>query len=575
MRPTGRAGRRRLSGAVALATLLATAGCNAVSFQKASPEGGDALTVMSLGPVATWDPQRMSSREDMAFAGRVFARTLTAYPAAGAGDLSPGIAADLATDTGTPSKDLRSWSFTLRDGAAWQDGSAVTCEDVKYGVARSFAMPFTTEGLNYGLAYLDVPKDKNGKSTYAGPYSAADKAGFDQAVSCKGATITFRLSEPKADFDELVSLPAFAPYKKSQDHREKSGYAVFSSGPYMLEGAWDDSTGGTFVRNPHWNADADPIRKGLPGQIRYQEGVESQTATQRIMADEVTSRSAVGLGSAPPAMQQHIASDPKLSQRSVNPRGQFVDYLAPNHRSPVMKSDKARQALAVSTNRDGYITALGGPTAADPAYSLISEDLPGHLGEDPFDSGGKGSPAAAQALLKQAGLTLPVKVSVSYRSTPTTDKAMAALVNGWEAGGFAVTPQPLKSDYYETISAAARASQTDVFWASWAPAWASGSTVLPPLFDSRVNLTPAGSGRDYGYFADAKVDQRMSAIASTADDEARNQAWGSLDAELAKRGAFVALAQRKSLFIAGSQVKGLASNGAMGGFVDLAAIGLK
>ena len=40
---------------------------------------GGTLHALALGPVVTWDPQRIASRDDMAFAGRVFARTLTAY----------------------------------------------------------------------------------------------------------------------------------------------------------------------------------------------------------------------------------------------------------------------------------------------------------------------------------------------------------------------------------------------------------------------------------------------------------------------------------------------------------------
>ena len=40
---------------------------------------GGTLHAIALGPVVTWDPQRIGSRDDIAFAGRVFARTLTAY----------------------------------------------------------------------------------------------------------------------------------------------------------------------------------------------------------------------------------------------------------------------------------------------------------------------------------------------------------------------------------------------------------------------------------------------------------------------------------------------------------------
>jgi hypothetical protein len=40
---------------------------------------GGTIRALALGPVLTWDPQRLASRDDIAFAGRVFARTLTAY----------------------------------------------------------------------------------------------------------------------------------------------------------------------------------------------------------------------------------------------------------------------------------------------------------------------------------------------------------------------------------------------------------------------------------------------------------------------------------------------------------------
>ena len=77
---------------------------------------GGTLHALSLGPVVTWDPQRIASRDDVAFAGRVFARTLTAYAPDTDPDQQALLVGDLATSTGTPSKDLKTWSFTLRDG---------------------------------------------------------------------------------------------------------------------------------------------------------------------------------------------------------------------------------------------------------------------------------------------------------------------------------------------------------------------------------------------------------------------------------------------------------------------------
>jgi peptide/nickel transport system substrate-binding protein len=557
-----------------LAGVLATAACTKGSDEPADGGVPGRLSVLSLGPVATWDPQRLSTPQDIAFAGRTFIRTLTAHPAGPDAAGRREVVGDLATDAGTHDKSLKVWSFTLRDGLAWQDGTPITCADVSYGVSRSFAKPFATEGLTYPLAYLDIPRRPDGTSTYAGPWQGSGQAAYDRAVSCKGSTVTFRLSAPMVDFDQVVALPVFAPVKKANDRGDKDPYAVFSSGPYQLKGGWDPSAGGTFVRNPHWDRASDPIRKAGPESVEYVEGTESQTAVQQVINDEGDRKRAVTLDSAPPAMQQHVLSDDGLRKRAINPTGQFVDYLAPSTASGVMRIPEVRKALALATNREGYITALGGPSAAEPAYSLIGPGLPGHSDADPVAGGPTGDTARARTELAASGLTLPVKIRVAYRSTPTADKAMAALSNGWEDAGFTVELQPVGKDYFESISRPGQTRRTDVFWANWAPAWPSASTVIPPLFDSRLNLTSSGTGRDLGGFADAAVDREISRISTLADRDAQAAAWAKLDASLASRGAFVALAQRRSMFIAGTSVTGLSANEALGGFVDLATVGV-
>ena len=70
--------------ALSLGVILVTASCSVqrASDVKPTPSGpstsGSSLTILRLGPVAAWDPQRLSVGADMAFAGRVFERTLTA-----------------------------------------------------------------------------------------------------------------------------------------------------------------------------------------------------------------------------------------------------------------------------------------------------------------------------------------------------------------------------------------------------------------------------------------------------------------------------------------------------------------
>jgi peptide/nickel transport system substrate-binding protein len=576
--------RRATVLAVGAATAALTVSACTGTATEGSTDSGPAgqLTVLSLGPVATWDPQRISTPQDIAFAGRVFTRTLTAFPAGGDAGRQREVEGDLATTAGTVDTSLKRWSFTLRDGASWQDGSPVTCADVRYGVSRSFAEPFASEGLNFPLAYLDIPRKADGTSLYAGPFTKdakdakdAGQAAFDKAVSCDGTTVTFQLTTPMADFNQVVALPVFAPFKESQDKAADGTYAVFSNGPYQLKDPWDPSAGGTFERNPRWDKGSDPIRAAKPNVIDYVEGTESQTAVQQVINDAGVHRRAITLDSAPPAMQQHVLTDAALKSRAVNPTAQFVDYLAPNVSKGVMRNAKVRQALALSTNREGYVNALGGASAATEAYSLIGPALPGHTDSDPVGSGPAGDAGRAKAALQESGLTLPVPIRVAYRSTPTSDKAMAALVNGWESAGFTVSLQPVTKDYFTEVSRPGRTSQTDVFWANWAPAWPSASTVIPPLFDSRLNLSDSGNGRDFGGFSDAAVNAEITRIGTLSDPTARADAWSGLDASLAQRAVFVALAQRKALYVAGSSVTGLSANEALGGFVDLAAVGVE
>ena len=538
---------------------------------------GGALQALALGPVLTWDPQRLASRDDLAFAGRVFARTLTAYAPNTDPDAQDRLVGDLATDTGTPSEDLKTWSFTVRDGVLWQDGTPVTCADVAYGISRTFAIDTVTGGSTDALAVLAIPRQADGTSTYAGPYAegstaAAGQASFDKAVSCTGQTITFTLSTPLSDFNELVSQPAFGPVKESEDRGAEGAYDVFSAGPYMLEGAWVPGTGGTFVRNPNWSRAADPVRRAHPDRITYQEGLDTQAVTQQVMADSDTGRRSVSLSSAPPAIQQNITAVQSLQERSVNPRTGVVDYLVPNVKSPVFKNALVRQALAAATNREAYVTAIGGSTAADPARSLIPRSLAAAHEGDPIGTANRGDAERAKALLAEAKVTEPVAFTVAYRSSATADKAMAALVAGWRLAGFEPTTKPIADDYFTAISSPAAADEVDVFWSNWAPAWASASTILPPLFDSAINITAAGPGRDYGYWADPKLNARMAEIQQIADRDEREAAWAVVDQSLLEQGAYIGLAERRALYVAGSDIRNLSANTIAGGVIEFADI---
>jgi peptide/nickel transport system substrate-binding protein len=528
--------------------------------------------MLRLGPVAAWDPQRLSVGADMAFAGRVFQRTLTAWGPATHQDTLPDLAPDLATNTGKVAAGGRTWSFTLRSDAKWQDGRPVSCADVKYGISRTFATTQITGGPTYALSLLDVPRKANGSSTYAGPYVRTGQASYDRSVTCSGRTITFKLARPALDFNQLVALPAFGPVRADKDRGAGSATEIFSNGPYMLKAAWTPSRGATFVRNPYWNQTTDLIRMARPAQIVYQEGVRIETAVGKIMTRGGVGSFALTGDSAPPMLQNNIMSTPAIKALSTNPRAPLVDYLVPNFSRPTMANLKVRQALAVATNREAYVTALGGVTAAEATYALINKSLPAYQDFNPLGVPLRGDPAKARTLLRASGHALPVKIRVAYRKGTTADKAMVALQQGWQDAGFAVTLEGLETDYFTAIAVVPNSRRYDVMWAVGSAEWPSGASVIPSLFDSRLNLTTSSSGQDYGRFASSAFNDKIDAAAMIPDVAGRERAWGDLDKELSAKVAAIALTNQKSVFLHGVGVKKYFDNQALGGTVDLATV---
>ena len=130
------------------------------------PVKGGTLTFLTLADQTQHiDPQRIYTGEDLAWTGAYLFRSLTAYKISTDEKEANTLVPDLATDTGTPNEDATSWQFTVRDGATWEDGSPVTCEDVKYGVSRTFATDLIVDGPQYAVV---VPRHPEGQGRCLG-----------------------------------------------------------------------------------------------------------------------------------------------------------------------------------------------------------------------------------------------------------------------------------------------------------------------------------------------------------------------------------------------------------------------
>jgi peptide/nickel transport system substrate-binding protein len=561
-----------LSGVVAL-TAAACGGSGGSSSGKTSSSGdlkaGGTIYYLTKRPAEHLDPQRTYIGRDIANEARLMYRTLTNFPVA-AGKAGVKLQPDMATDTGTSSNEGKTWKFTLKDGIKWQDGKDVTCADVAYGISRTFATDVITGGPSYALQFLDIGthKDKDGNtvSDYAGPYAKTGQALYDKAVTCEGKTITFNLKKPVGDFNYAVTMPAFAAYRADQDKGDKSNFSVFSDGPYMLQGTWTQNKGGTFVRNPNWDAKTDTLRKAYPDSVVFTEGLTDEVIAQRLISDQGNDKFAVSDRRVPPAYQAKASAVPKTRQELVD--SPFTDYLVPNFKS--VTNPLVRQAIAMATTKSGYIAASGGDTYGRAAQTLISPSVIGYKPFNAFNAPDNGDPAKAKALLQQAGVTIPYPLKVTYSGgTPTSEKVAGALKAGYEAAGFKVTLNELTDTYYDVIQNPNNAKKYDVTWAGWGADWPNASTVIPPLFDSRVNLSAASNGSDYGYYNSDAINTQIDAALAETDINKQAAMWGDIDEALAKDVAYVPLTYDKFFLIWGSGVKGWVDNPAVANYPDL------
>ncbi len=559
----GRARSRAVRAALAALCVGALTGC--VTFPPAPAEDqpaelarrGGVLTLLDEGTVATWDPQQLADPRDRAIAQRLFLRTLTAYlPVPGADLAGPGLdgaqlVGDLAAFPGRTDDGGRTWSFTLRRGALWQDGQQVSCEDVRYGVSRSFD-PSRPGGTRHAMAVLDVPRHETGpmagEPRYAGPGDAADQAGFDSAISCAGLVVTFHLRRVVTDFPDLVSLPEFAPYRADIDARTDDRLTVFSNGPYIVEGIWHAGVGGKLTRNYRWQVLSDLVREANPDTIRYTEGVPASDQARRVAASEGEDAFAIALAAVPDQDQEAILSGPAAERTAVVTDG-VVEALVVRSTRSSLADPAVRLAFAVSAGRAGYVRGGGGPTVLRPTTALVPEEITGGTATDPLQVPDGGDAGRAKELLRSAGVTLPVTVRIAVAEDSSREAALAAMVEAWARAGFAVSIVPVTPEEADQLSQPGSKGDVDVVLVRHRLDRRSGAAAVP------VVAATASLGRER-----SAVSAAVAAAEQTLDRTAREHAWAEGSDLMVGAGDVIPLARPVAVLLRGTSVQRYSGN---------------
>ena len=152
-----------LVGAAAALIAAGVSGCEANNksagpVQTKAKTGGE-LNVLSAAPSINLDPAKSQNLATSTI--HLVLRSLTTWEESPTE--APTVVPDLATDIGQASDGGKRWTYTLKPGLKYADGSPIVAADIKYGLERSFAAQ-----LSGGLAYhktLLLGGDK-----YQGPF---------------------------------------------------------------------------------------------------------------------------------------------------------------------------------------------------------------------------------------------------------------------------------------------------------------------------------------------------------------------------------------------------------------------
>ncbi|MGW1958459.1 ABC transporter substrate-binding protein [Streptomyces sp. NPDC001920] len=445
---------------------------------------------------------------------------------------------DAATDAGTMKDGGKTWSFTLKDGLKWEDGSDVSMDDVRHTFERLFAT-FITEGPRYVQNWLE------GGEKYKGPF---DGKSLD-SIEIDGKTVTFRLNEPRTDFNYTLAMRGYSLVSKKKDTKEKYDKRPFSCGPYKI-GDRQIGKSMTFVRNEHWDPKTDPIRNAYPDKYVFQFGYELVASTDRWIADKGNDQYAVPIfNEVAPERVAQVLTNPELKKRVLT-AVDTATYYWPINMTRV-KDLKVRQAINYAWPHQQIQTISGGKATTEVATTILAPVTPGYSKFDLYgvDKKPGGNPAKAKALLKEAG-KLGYKLVIAFQQSDTQVKTAVAVKNALEAAGFeVVTKQVDKSTFYTQIGKID--NDFDLFGAGWSPDWPNGYSVFYPCWSGK-NI---GDGRsNYAQLNDPSINKAIDAASRIADVEEANKAWGNIDKMINEQAAVVPDYHKIRNYIYGSKV---------------------
>jgi len=541
---------------------------------------GGTLKVGVAGDVDYMDP----ARTYYAFSWdihQLINRTLLTFPdGTGHAGLVP--TGDIATGPATPSNGDRTWSYTLKTGIKFQDGTAVTAKSIKYAIERTFATSVINGGPTYFATFLcPGGETKTGFCrTYRGPYRGKPSVyGLSTITTSSPTQIVFHLNQPFAEWNYVMTLLGTSPVEVSMDQKRSTGGAnyddhVQSTGPYEIK-SYAFGRHIDLVRNPNYNPATDGTRPALPDKINITTSFDSFSLDNALIHN--TEDLDIGGTGVQPATAAKILQTPALEKRTLDPITGFTRYVSILQETKPFQNLHCRMAIEFAMNRKEQQGARGGVYGGSIATTLGPPTLTGwkDFNEYPGTASGRANDRAAKAQLKLCGKPNGFKTKIVTTNQLEGPQQAKFLQQDLKRVG--IHAKILMFDpatYYSSVigvPANIKKGHYGLAFAGWGPDWPAPYGFFENIIDPR-KILPVGNS-NYGACADPRITTLIKKAVRQTSPAAEHRDWRQVDILVNKDACDAPYTYDKAVDLFSNRVSNVYIEPQFG-IVDLRALGL-
>jgi peptide/nickel transport system substrate-binding protein len=405
------------------------------------------------------------------------------------------------------SKDGKTYTFTVKKGFKFSDGSAVTAKNFE----RAFQRALSPQMQSPASSFLD------------------DVASYK---ATNNTTFQVKLKKVAPDFLARMTMPFFSAVPVNTPIKPEGIDApVVSAGPYMIR-EWNKNQSLLVVRNPHWNNAKEPWKSlGRPANVDrmvYSIGITLANQRLRVEANQTD------LGGFPAAQAKELVDKYGINKGRLFFRKQLVFwYLVLNTERPIFKGNtKLRQAINHAIDRPQLVRQYGflGGGRTD---QVLPPGMPGFKDVDIYSLRGAN---VARAKSLADGNTRDGKAIFYAFNTPTGTGVAQAVQFELKQIGLDVEIKVLDR-VVQHGKMATRGEAFDIGHEGWGADYPDPYNFINVLLDGR--RLQAENNVNVSYWNDAGFNAKMEA-ASRLSGDARLTTYGKLDADIMRNGAPIA-----------------------------------